>query len=209
MADHTEGGKAQVFVEAIHRSQEISIGDAILKSLVTSSSTSNCLEDANIRSRLYEHLSSDFIHPKGIFCESIQHPLNPGLFVVDAEAIGLPLSHREANKVFDMCIDFEGPDDEVEEKVRTSFIIPWNAVEFKNPAFKTWLRDMTGDVIKDLRVLERAGPERLKVHFQGVVLQPPCASNESLKLLVYTRLCDLKDSADLKLGPQRPRTRSG
>lgn len=180
LEDHTKDFEASM--NNADDSEITIMGKTLGKAQTTIRSTSNVPQEVDIRDRFYEYLSTDFTTPMANYYKTIFNSLNPGLSLLETGAIGLPLSHREASKIFDLCVDFENPSTRIENKVRTSFTIPYKAVKFNNSAFKKWVRRVTYEVVKDLRVLDSTGPDTLKVHFQGVVFQPPCASNESLQL---------------------------
>lgn len=180
MTDQTAGSNAPA--EVIPNVTNFHNGSEVGELAVTPSTPPSALKDLPISTRLYEHFHSDLVTPRGICFENFENPPNPGISVVDTEAIGLPLSHREEIILINRSIEFEDPSCKDEDEVRTHYTIPWNAVSFKNPAFGEYIREAADHVIANLHVSQWCGPENVKIHFQGLVLQPPCASNESFKM---------------------------
>lgn len=153
------------------------------ESLISFSDSPGRQQEAGIRSRLGTYLSKEWIGPDTAFVEHIQNPINPGMFVKDAETIGLPLSYRDASALFDISDKLEKLNDEtMGEKVRTAWTLPPSSISFQNPAFRAWVVESTKKVIEGLRISGRVNLESIRVHFSGMVLQPPCASNEPLRL---------------------------
>lgn len=181
MATHIQGSEGHG--EVIDDMKQIHDERSLSNSLSANSESHSCEKEADIRNILGKILSTEWICPDMAFAEHIETPINPGLFVTGAETIGLPLSYRDASALFDICDELERSSDEtVGEKVRTAWTLPPSLMRFQNPIFRAWVVEATKKAIAGLRISGRIKSGNIKVHLSGMVLQPPCASNESLRL---------------------------